>query len=103
MEITNEQRKMLLARAHGRTYVAMPYQVMQMMKRQLQIGDLISIRESASLWSPEDIVGVTGIVVGTTLEDQRTPDAEDYWIRVVFLDGTISTLFHDEVKVLAKK
>jgi len=44
----------------------------------------------------------TGIVVSTTLEDQRDPEAEDYWIRVVFLDGTKATLFHDEVEVLAK-
>jgi len=44
----------------------------------------------------------TGIVVGTTLEDQRAPEAEDYWVRVVFLDGTRSTLFHDEVEVLVK-
>ena len=77
--------------------------ITQHMKKPIEVGDLISILESASLWSPEDIVGVTGIVVGTTLEDQRTPDAEDYWIRVVFLDGTRSTLFHDEVKIFAKK
>lgn len=44
----------------------------------------------------------TGIVVGTTLEDQRDPGAEDYWVRVVFLDGTKSTLFHDEVEVLVR-
>ena len=43
---------------------------------------------------------ITGVVVGTTLEDQGTPQAEDYWIRVVFLDGTKSTLFHDEVEVI---
>jgi len=45
---------------------------------------------------------ITGVVVGNTLEDQRDPEAEDYWVRVVFIDGTKSTLFHDEVTVLAK-
>lgn len=45
---------------------------------------------------------ITGVVVGTTLEDQKDPQAKDYWVRVVFLDGTKSTLFHDEVDILAK-
>jgi len=45
---------------------------------------------------------ITGVVVGTTHEDQGDLEAEDYWIRVVFLDGTKSTLFHDEVNVLAR-
>ena len=45
---------------------------------------------------------ITGIVVGTTLEEPGVPQPEDYWIRVVFLDGTKSTLFHDEVTVLGK-
>jgi len=44
---------------------------------------------------------ITGVVVGTTLEDQGNAQTEDYWVRVVFLDGTKSTLFHDEVEIIS--
>jgi hypothetical protein len=43
---------------------------------------------------------LTGIVISTTLDDM--PNGTDYWINVVFLDGSRATLFYDEVKVLVK-
>ena len=71
----------------------------------IEVGDLIRIVHKSSYYvTPDKIENkeVTGIVVGTTLEDQRDPGAEDYWVRVVFLDGTKSTLFHDETRILVK-
>jgi hypothetical protein len=69
----------------------------------IKIGDLIVMKQAGYLADVEIKKNtITGVVVGTTLEDQKEPHAEDYWIRVVFLDGTKSTLFHDEVDVLTK-
>ena len=67
----------------------------------IEVGDLVVMKQSG--YTAEKNVKkntITGVVVGTTLEDQREPGAEDYWIRVVFLDGSKSTLFHDEVEVI---
>ena len=70
----------------------------------IKIGDLIVIKQTGYLSDMEvNRSTITGVVVGTTHEDQKEPHAEDYWIRVVFLDGTKSTLFHDEVEVINVK
>tara|TARA_R110000824_G_scaffold63281_2_gene166613 strand:+ start:3680 stop:3916 length:237 start_codon:yes stop_codon:yes gene_type:complete len=77
------------------------------MHKRIKVGDLVRIKKDS--WpgpDPRDMVGdllsensaITGIVVGLTLGEQ--PEKEDYWIKVVFLDGTRSTLFHDEVNIL---
>ena len=71
-------------------------------KKLIEVGDLITMR-AASVLSDLENKTITGIVVGITLEDQDMPQPEDYWIRVVFLDGTKSTLFHDEVDIVGKK
>ena len=86
-------------------------------KEQIEIGDLVAWESphkrhganEGSAWESPLLAGIpsrdrtiTGIVVGTTHEDQKDPQAEDYWVRVVFLDGTKSTLFHDETKILVK-
>ena len=70
----------------------------------IKIGDLIVIKQTGYLSDMEvNRSTITGVVVGTTHEDQKEPHAEDYWIRVVFLDVTKSTLFHDEVEVINVK
>jgi hypothetical protein len=78
------------------------------MKKRIKVGDLVRIKKDS--WpgpDPRDFIddlllensrAVTGIVVGLTLSEK--PEKEDYWIKVVFLDGTRSTLFHDEVNIL---
>jgi len=71
------------------------------MKRQLKVGDLVKMRQHDSILQGEfDENALTGIIVSTTLDDM--PNGTDYWINVVFLDGSRATLFHDEVKVLVK-
>jgi hypothetical protein len=73
------------------------------MKEQIAVGDLVKMR-TENILHPSGVKDreITGIVVGTTQEDQKDLQAEDYWVRVVFLDGSKSTLFHDEVDVLVK-
>ena len=71
-------------------------------KEQIEIGDLVAWESPLLAGIPSRDRTITGIVVGTTHEDQKDPQAEDYWVRVVFLDGTKSTLFHDETKILVK-
>jgi hypothetical protein len=67
----------------------------------INVGDLVRLKDNSEFHIEE--MASSGVVVGTTLEDQKEPHAEDYWIRVVFLDGTKSTLFHDEVIVISGK
>ena len=72
----------------------------------IEIGDLVKIKETSKTGRyprphPGD-QGITGVVIGTTIDDQKDPEATDYWVRVVFLDGTKATLFHDETEILAK-
>jgi len=70
----------------------------------IKIGDLIVMKQTGYLSDMKvNKNTITGVVVGTTLEDQKDLRAEDYWVRVIFLDGTKSTLFHDEITVLSKK
>ena len=44
---------------------------------------------------------ITGVVVDVTLDERAVE--RDYWINVVFFDGTKATLFHDEVEIIAEK
>jgi len=70
----------------------------------IKIGDLVVMKQTGYLSDMEVSKStITGVVVDTTHEDQKEPHAEDYWVRVVFLDGTKSTLFHDEVVVISNK
>ncbi len=72
-----------------------------MTKRLLQVGDLVKMRQhsyhSGGKFKDNTL---TGIIVSTTTDDM--PNETDYWINVVFLDGSKATLFHDEVTVLGK-
>ena len=69
----------------------------------IKIGDLVVMKQTGYLSDMKiNKNAITGVVVGTTHEDQKEPHAEDYWVRVVFLDGGHATLFHDEVSVLAR-
>jgi hypothetical protein len=72
-----------------------------MTKRLLRIGDLVKLKQN-SYHSGEKFKDntSTGIIVDTTQDDM--PNETDYWINVVFLDGSKATLFHDEVTVLGK-
>jgi len=70
----------------------------------IKIGDLIVMKQTGYLSDMKvNKNTITGVVVGTTQEDQKEPHAVDYWVRVVFLDGTKSTLFHDEVMIISNK
>ena len=69
----------------------------------IKVGDLVTMKQTGYLAEMKiNKSTITGVVVGTTNEDQEEPHAEDYWVRVVFLDGGQATLFHDEVSVLAR-
>ena len=65
----------------------------------IKIGDLISMKTELDLEKRT----TTGIVVGTTLDhppNSQGDEPPEYWIMVVFLDGTRSTLYHDEVEII---
>ena len=74
----------------------------------IEVGDLVKIKKASSYSlsnSPENN-NVTGIVVDLMHddEDDKTLGTQiDYWVRVVFLDNTKATLFHDEVEVVSVK
>ena len=72
----------------------------------IDVGDLISMKTCLTeVFNSTEKKSITGVVVGTTLDHPPNSQGDeplDYWIRVVFLDGTKSTLFHDEVKIIAK-
>jgi hypothetical protein len=73
-------------------------------EKKVKVGDLVRMN-NVSLTSDKgwlsgegDNNKITGVVVGVTYGPNS--DEDDYWIKVVFLDGTRSTLFHDEVEIL---
>ena len=72
----------------------------------VDVGDLILMKTCLTeVFDSDEKKSITGVVVGTTLDhppNSQGDEPPDYWIRVVFLDGTKSTLFHDEVKIIAK-
>ena len=70
-----------------------------MNEKKIKVGDLVRILRNSSYYRSDKIENkeVTGIVVEIT--DER--ESVDYWIRVVFLDNSKATLFHDEVEVIS--
>ena len=74
--------------------------------KMVDVGDLILMKTCLTeVFDSVEKKSITGVVVGTTLDhppNSQGDEPPDYWIRVVFLDGTKSTLFHDEVKIIAK-
>jgi hypothetical protein len=68
-------------------------------EKKIKVGDLVRILRNSSYYRSDKIENkeVTGIVVEIT--DER--ESVDYWIRVVFLDNSKATLFHDEVEVIS--
>ena len=74
----------------------------------IEVGDLVKIKQASSYYLADHAENnnVTGIVVDVTLDDESDGTLEtelDYWVRVVFLDNTKATLFHDEVEVMGAK
>jgi|TARA_Y100000310_G_scaffold299811_1_gene334959 hypothetical protein len=74
----------------------------------IEVGDLVRIVEKSSYYLSDKVENkdVTGIVVDVTLDDAPNMDSGeliDYWVRVVFLDKTKATLFHDEVEIISAK
>ena len=79
-----------------------------MNEEKIKVGDLVRIKlDSWPGTEPRDFTNetllhayrnVTGIVVDRTLSDHT--EKEDYWVNVVFLDGSRATLFHDEVDII---
>ena len=69
----------------------------------IKVGDLIRITDKSSYYlaGKTGDAEVTGVVVDVTLGEE--PDGTDYWVRVVFLDNSKATLFHDEVEVISTK
>ena len=70
----------------------------------INIGDLVRLKDNSEFHIEE--MASSGVVVGTTINsalDSTEWSNRDYWINVVFLDGTKSTLFHDEVIVISGK
>jgi hypothetical protein len=75
--------------------------------KQIEVGDLVMVSRIHRL--PFEIGfearNLTGIVLAVVLDDVPNPNefgTVDYWVRVAFLDGTISTLFCDEVELVDK-
>ena len=66
----------------------------------IEVGDLVRILQKSSYYFSDKVENkdVTGIVVDVTADDRKSTD---YWIRVVFLDNSKATLFHDEVEVIS--
>lgn len=75
-----------------------------MIEEMINIGDLIRIKESTKTGRyPRPYTGeqtITGVVISLTHSEGQFGNISDYWVNVVFLDGSKATLFHDEVKVL---
>ena len=76
-------------------------------EKQIKVGDLVTVNRLHRL--PFEIGfearNLTGIVLAVVMDDIPNPSefgTVDYWVRVAFLDGTISTLFCDEVKLVDK-
>ena len=73
----------------------------------IDVGDMVVLKKNDNYL--EKYLGdrnLTGVVVAVTLDSAPNSQGDepfDYWIKVVFLDGTKSTLFHDEVMILSKK
>tara|TARA_Y100000034_G_scaffold133222_1_gene198118 strand:- start:230 stop:493 length:264 start_codon:yes stop_codon:yes gene_type:complete len=80
-------------------------------KKRIKVGDLVRIVNKSSYYFTDRdddpaYQNVTGIVVDVTLDDEPAETLKtslDYWVRVVFLDNTKATLFHDEVEVVSIK
>tara|TARA_Y100000310_G_scaffold117207_1_gene115967 strand:+ start:3394 stop:3642 length:249 start_codon:yes stop_codon:yes gene_type:complete len=77
-----------------------------MKSKQIQIGDLVKMKETSHYPGETENKNITGVVIDVVMEgvskkyDQR--GVEDHWLKIVFLDGTKATLFHDELEILAK-
>ena len=75
--------------------------------RRIEIGDLVTVDRIDRLpfevgFEPKNL---TGIVLAVVMDDIPNPSefgTVDYWVRVAFLDGTVSTLFCDEIKLVDK-
>ena len=70
----------------------------------INVGDLVRLKDNSEFHIEE--MASSGVVVGTTIYsalDSTEWSSRDYWINVVFFDGTKSTLFHDEVIVISGK
>jgi len=75
--------------------------------KQIEVGDLVTVNRIHRL--PFEVGfearNLTGIVLAVVMDDVPNPNewgTVDYWVRVAFLDGTVSTLFCDEVKLVDK-
>jgi len=77
-----------------------------MKSKQIQIGDLVKMKETSHYPGETENKNITGVVVDVAIEGiSKKYDqfgVEDRWIKIIFLDGTKATLFHDELEVLAK-
>ena len=74
-------------------------------RKKIEIGDLIEWKAPLFVGASPLWRGITGVVVGTTLDHPPNSQGDEppgYWVTVVFLDGNKSILFHDEAKVLVK-
>ena len=69
----------------------------------IKVGDLVKMKVTSHYPGATRDRNVTGVVVDVVLGD--TPGsrkAEEHWLKIVFLDGTKSTLFHDEIEVVTE-
>jgi hypothetical protein len=81
----------------------------------IKVGDLVKVKGTSSSYLTEHCrvssENITGVVVGVTLDDTPADNSQhagsvqevDYWVRVVFLDNTKATLFHDEVEIVSTR
>ena len=75
----------------------------------IKIGDLVRIKDRSSYIDENTILdekSLTGVVVDVTSEhapNSQGDEPPDYWIKVIFLDETKSTLFHDEVEIISER
>ena len=72
----------------------------------IKVGDLVRLKQNSHHNGQKyGARASTGVVVELTLD--RAPNTQgdeplDYWIKVVFLDETKATLFHDEVEIVSE-
>jgi hypothetical protein len=77
-----------------------------MNEEKIKVGDLVRIVKKSDYYLADHAANenITGVVVDVTLGEGDTLESHlDYWVRVVFLDNSKATLFHDEVEVISTK
>ena len=76
-------------------------------EKQIKVGDLVTVNRLHRLpfeigFEARKLTGTVLAVVMDYIPNPSELGTFDYWVRVAFLDGTVSTLFCDEVKLVDK-